>query len=295
MKKLICLLAVLLAAAPALADVDISCSAVVDGNTAVITVSYDATTETSNVRAFALDITLQGEANIIDVNCVNGDYYIYPGSIDIDSQGNVQDFGSCLCDSGYPGTLPGLDTNGVTVEMGSLYAEGEPAPAKSGTLLELTIQGCGDVNVVLAENAVRGGVVMEDPDETPTVNLTGCTASLASCAPPECVKSTAPFYADWVALGKPDCWCYPRNCKGDADGQIQYGLFWVYTNDLNILKNAFAQNPLPPGGECADFARDIQFGLFRVYTNDLAILKNNFAQSGVTECDMTYYNFWIEP
>ncbi len=109
MKKLVCALVVLLATAPAWASVDISASAAADpcdANQAIITISYSED-EAGQVRAFALDVTLEGEANVVAVECVNGDYYIYPGSIDISSDGEVDGWGSCLCDSSYAGTLPG--------------------------------------------------------------------------------------------------------------------------------------------------------------------------------------------
>jgi hypothetical protein len=119
---------------------------------------------------------------------------------------------------------------------------------------------------------------------------------------PDCLNHAAPEYADWVAFGKPDCWCYPRNCRGDVDGGRQFGIFWVYTADLTPFSNAFAQVVLPPGGICCDFARDIQFGLFRVYTTDLAIFAAYFAQlePAVPVCDQAPitsgpYNFWTSP
>ena len=73
-----------------------------------------------------------------------------------------------------------------------------------------------------------------------SVSLLGSIPSLASTGDPEtdCVKSTAFFYGDWLKFGKPACWCYPRNCRGDADGFKQGNLssfMYVYTNDLNIL------------------------------------------------------------
>ncbi|MHC4498587.1 MAG: DUF7901 domain-containing protein, partial [Planctomycetota bacterium] len=50
---------------------------------------------------------------------------------------------------------------------------------------------------------------------------------------PDCLSMTAPEYADWVALGKPDCWCYRWQCRGDIDG-IQTGPFHVAIPDLAI-------------------------------------------------------------
>jgi hypothetical protein len=69
--------------------------------------------------------------------------------------------------------------------------------------------------------------------------------------PPECVKGTAPFYADWVAFGKPSCWCYTRNCHGDADGLRSgssiLGYIYVNANDLNILISGWNVKEPPKG------------------------------------------------
>ena len=119
MKKAVFLLMAILMTSSAMGGVDITCSAVSDGNMAVITISYNANGEA--IRAIALDVTLDGEATFIDVNCVNSDFTMYPGNINIAGDGTINDDGSCLCDNSYPGTLGGLDTNGVTIEMASLH------------------------------------------------------------------------------------------------------------------------------------------------------------------------------
>lgn len=169
MKKLISILTVLLIAAPAFAAVTIECSQ--SGETEV-TVTYNATAEGKLVRAFALDITVTG-ANIVDVNADplgfgdgNMDYYIYPGSIDInDATGVIDYYGSAVADPcAYPyvpyGTL-GADPNGATVEMGSLYVGAPNAPDATGTLMIVTVDS-NECCVAIAENPNRGGVVMED-------------------------------------------------------------------------------------------------------------------------------------
>jgi len=121
--------------------------------------------------------------------------------------------------------------------------------------------------------------------------LTGTDIAVAVT---ECVKSTAPFYQVWVDFGKPDCWCFQRNCRGDADGLKQFS-YWVFTNDLTILKSAFSKQDVDLTGNkiCADFDRTKQFS-YRVFTNDLTILKQYFSKQEVDApvCDMTNYNFW---
>jgi hypothetical protein len=69
----------------------------------------------------------------------------------------------------------------------------------------------------------------------------------------ECLPNTLPEYTLWVALGRPDCWCYPHQCHGDVDGQLEMGLFWVYTADLDAFRAYFPGLPYNP---CLDFDRD---------------------------------------
>ncbi|MHC4867645.1 MAG: hypothetical protein ACYTEX_26540 [Planctomycetota bacterium] len=176
MKKVIAALVVFGTAAPALADVVISCTP--GPGPKDVTISYDATSEINSVRAFALDL-VACDYNIVEVNCLSDDYYVYVGSISIDSGGQVTDWGSCVCSSGYPGTLGGLDTNGVTIEMISLYAGEANAPSSQGDLVTVTLSCCDDCSVEVSENAIRGGVVMEDPNQIVTVTIVGC-----HCPPP---------------------------------------------------------------------------------------------------------------
>jgi hypothetical protein len=118
---------------------------------------------------------------------------------------------------------------------------------------------------------------------------------------PECLKRSAPEYSDWVFFGKPDCWCYPHQCQGDIDGEMQFGMFWVFTDDLDIFKVNFGKKPedMTPGGICADIDHRMQFGMFRVFTRDLHIFKLNFGKSEdlltPPKCDPTNYNFWTSP
>ena len=62
-----------------------------------------------------------------------------------------------------------------------------------------------------------------------------------------------PNYPDWVSVGRPDCWCYPRQCHGDADGLKQgsafAGYMYVGTDDLAVLVDAWKilEPPKGPG------------------------------------------------
>jgi hypothetical protein len=309
MKKLIVLLAVLLLASPALATVNIIIAN--EGGKAAI--KYQTTGE--KVRAFALDITVTPGSTITAVSdFIKGEstaakpgYGIFPANfaryITVGADGEVANWDV----NGYTpvaagtdtGALGGLGTAGVTIEMGSLYyptSDTSPnAPGTSGTLCKLAVSGPCKMTAVL--NAVRGNVVLTDPAAAASVVTTQATnVDVGGVA--ECFPSADPKYNDWVALGKPDCWCYARQCHGDADGKAQgaekSGIYYVGTTDLNVMMVAWQvkEPPFGPGiasvvepvsgvhGICADFARDQQgadkSGVYRVGTNDLNILLDKW-------------------
>jgi hypothetical protein len=257
MKKMAFVLVALFMATPAMAAVEVtaSCEVMADTNFAEVTISFDATAEVNCPRAFALDITIEGEANFVDADCVNEDFYVFPGSIEIDAGGTVTNWGSCACSSSYPGTLGGFDTNGITLEMGSLYVGEANAPNQSGDLAVLTIEGCGDVNIVVAENAIRGGIVMENPDEVVAVVTAGCSATLKTCIQPNCQMPT-------------EC---AGHASGDStcDGEINLA-------DLFALKAAFGTAaPWTDPDCCSDYNNDQSCNLA-----DLFVLKAGFGTGG---------------
>ena len=224
MKKIIVTLVVLLLTAPAWADVTITATDVGGG---VVEITYDSN-EASLIRAFALDITVN-DGNIVDVNDdVNADYDIYPGSIQIDGAGNITDAGSAVCSDAYPGTLGGLGTNGATIEAASLYEAGvDPAPAASGLLLKLTVSE--DCTLTIAENAIRGGIVLEDVTSPTVLTLNGCDVSFG-----------------------PPCWAYAGQPYGDSDGNGSVGFA-----DLVALKASWMKtDPDLAYDPCADFDRN---------------------------------------
>jgi hypothetical protein len=222
MKKFIFVLVTLALTVPAWAApvVDITCAQSPTGDEVIVSYnvsSYPA--DPNRVRAFALDITVDNGCTIETVECVQDyahlgttGYWVHPGSIVIEANGVISDYGTCAATA--------LCQPTVTVEMGSLYAI--TAPAQSGELLRFTIRktGCeaafacnASCNVTVAENAIRGGVVMEDPSIAPTVNLSGCTAYFCS------------------------------SCKGDMTGDG-----WVMIPDMAAIIGLMgAGNPIAPG------------------------------------------------
>jgi hypothetical protein len=302
MKKRNVVLAMLVLATPAWAAVRIIIEPA--GNTAAIKYATDG----EKVRAFALDITadkgvITGISDFIrgESTAALPGYGIFPANfsryitVDPDTgevaAWDVNDY-TPVADPCDPGALGGLGTNGITVEMGALYYPTDDAspnaPPDSGTLFTLTLSEAASLTVTL--NEVRGGVVLTDPEVAATVDLSQATN--VGGGGEDAFPASHPDYAEWVAAGKPQCWAYPRQCHGDADGKAEgsskTGFHYVGTNDLNILLAGWQvlEPPAGPGiasiqnGICADFARDLggsdKTGWFRVGPTDLNRLVENW-------------------
>lgn len=297
MRKTIVALLVVMLTAPAWANVAIT---VVDLGDGKVGIDYSGT---ELVRAFALDITV--DAGVIEaisdfaIGDDNFGYGIFPANfsrnIVVDPvTGEVSDWNVAgytpVAAADDPGALGGLGTDGITIEMGSLYDT--KAPPLSGRLCVIT---CSEAcKVTVTTNATRGNIVLEDASEA-TVDLTGATdVQIAGLG-----GYTGPQPEQWRAVGQPDCWLSsinPRQCHGDADGLSQgKNKFWVSTNDLDVLISAwnktFEQLQGQMVGEipliCADFDHLAQGkNQFRVSTNDLDILIANWqaADSPAPDC-----------
>ena len=159
MKKVVLALIVSMLAVPALAGVTVDCD-ITDTN--LVTVTYVAG-DANLPRAFGLEIiadaniSMDTELPSADIN--DSDYYIYPGSIDVNNDGSVDDYGTPVAE---------LDANTMIIEMGSLYASNDPdhntAPPASGWLIKFRVAKASGIHVDIKEDADRGGVVMEDVD-----------------------------------------------------------------------------------------------------------------------------------
>lgn len=168
----------------------------------IVRVYYDANSEPNLVRAFALDITLiddYGDANAVitsvtpakvgESNSTSKGYGIFMGSIVIDSAGNVTDWNTPVAPSGDPCAAGPLGSNSITVELGSLYVGAANAPPKTGKLFEFKVNARA-CKVVITENARRGGVVMENPDESVDVNM---PEALVMCPGDICASRSKPW------------------------------------------------------------------------------------------------------
>jgi hypothetical protein len=107
----------------------------------------------------------------------------------------------------------------------------------------------------------------------------------------DCFPQTHPDYSQWVSVGRPYCWCEPRQCHGDADNASETKLnYWVFVNDLTILLNGWGKPyPIIAGQKlngvpliCADFDHLSETKLnYRVFVNDLTILLTNWGTNAV--------------
>lgn len=128
----------------------------------------------------------------------------------------------------------------------------------------------------------------------------GCSDSAwntgtSDCAVVLCFPTSEPNMSTWKALGKPRCWCYERQCKGDGDGELaegggpKVGYWHVGTADLTAFTKAFlVKEPTFGGGLqgepniCYDIDHTMaigggpKVGYWRVGTGDLTLFTKFF-------------------
>ena len=209
---------------PGFCSSGINITAVADGNE--VAVSW-INGEPNNVRAFALDITVTKDVNVISVSDADASYWVHPGTILI-IDGEVNAVGTLVAPyADLPGdTQPGLDDSGITAEMGSLYDGEANAPMDNGVLFKFMTDAKVNCAAGIAENVSRGGVVMENPDQSISLSLTpafviGCLGDLNNDdwqSPTDVaalVSIITPYADDWYYVWKDD----PNfNPIGDLNG-----------------------------------------------------------------------------
>jgi hypothetical protein len=244
MKKIIFVLTLLLLVSPALATVNLSCTS---DNSGVVSVYY-ALSDANLPRAFGLNVTLNNDANIVSAGNFNPDFWVHPGSIDINTNvipPVIDSNGSAILSSvDYPqagGLVGPPDSNGMTIEMGSLYY-GSPNRPDPNTDLLFTFTVDADCNVIIAGNTALGNVVMESTAQADVI-YTGCSVAIVAGCP---------------------------TCTGDVNGDD-----WLKTNDISalvtILNNAGAPYRIPDTDPLYDICADVNLDQW-VKTNDISAL-----------------------
>ncbi|NLH16353.1 MAG: hypothetical protein GX455_07230 [Phycisphaerae bacterium] len=195
------------------------------------------------------------------------------------------------------------DASDFSISMGVLDQTGNQSagPATTTNLITVQLKGVGcPTTVTISADTLRGpasGVV----GSVLSSNLPITVEVLNMCG--ECLKWSAPEYPDWVAWGKPACWCYRRQCRGDINGKKEpIGTAQIGATDLNTFKSAFGKNPTDlafvSNGICADLnhAKE-KIGTARVGATDLGQFKLYYgkAAAAIPECDFLHYKFWLTP
>ena len=222
MRNIALAIVVLAVTIPAMGDVTIT----ITSEANQVTIGYDCN-DGEVVRAFALNIDVNtpsfivGSAeSVVDPN--KADYYIYPGSVSftvVDGNTVIDQFGTPIAEQ---------DANGGVLEMASLYSVNDPDPNRhdppesSGELAKFWLD-VHDSNycdtVTLSVNSKRGGVVLEDPNETFTLNLPDpsdvCPCLLVVGQYCGGVQIDATMMSNWVTAGRPQSWCHPAHYAGD--------------------------------------------------------------------------------
>jgi hypothetical protein len=199
-------------------------------------------------------------------------------------------------------------------EAGALIADASDFSISMGVLDQTGIQGAGPASTT---NLIVIQLKKGSSDET-TITIAGDTlrgpasgvvgSVLTSNLPitvkfgcGSCLRCSAPEYPDWVAWGKPVCWCYARQCRGDVNGKKeQIGTSQIGATDLALFKNAYGKNnaalTLVVGGICSDLNHQKEpIGNLRVGATDLGQFKLYYgkAASVIPICEMI--NFYWEP
>jgi len=233
MRKITSFFTILFVATSAMAasHVTITCALGTGPDMNQVTVRYAS--DVNDIRAFALDINT-GSANItqLEPNALSN-YRIYPGQINI-VDGNVTSYGTPYA----PGDL---GDQLVTVEMASLYtmdanyasdpnAGYNKKPAKSGILLKFRISG-GTCYKVTA-NVARGGIVMENPAESPIISSPLCQGCYGCPPAPGAATNPTPAAS--------------ATCQGTGTTSLIRTLSWTPGADTSTQDVYFGTTNPPP-------------------------------------------------
>ncbi|MHC5120835.1 MAG: hypothetical protein ACYSO7_04890 [Planctomycetota bacterium] len=287
MKKILVTLLVLALCTPAMAaTVTITDNA---NGTGTVTVTAAGAV---NIVGLALDVDATAGGNITAATSDTATFNIYPDAAYTQELGAGYVYGTgtpIAAQAAVAGEV--AISNSFALSVGALNGD-STAGATGSASVSFTITVDDNTTIEIKENAARGGIVLTDGSGEDITNGTAGVVSGTITVPTDCIAPAAATYADWVSLGKPDCWCYEKQCNGDVDGlsvgSKLKGFAHVETNDLNVLLAAWnVKEPTKgpgilsiPNGVCADFDHvavgSKLKGFARVETNDLNLLLANW-------------------
>jgi hypothetical protein len=184
MKRLLLLMGVWSLVPGARGDVQVY----VQGTNGVANLNYRCTAG-EVIRAFALDVRVDNGQIVGVTNFFRGlstataqGYGVFPASFrdniavtsGTNANWNVGGYSPLAVVADNPaGTLPGLNSSGVTLELGAIWDPTIPAalPPASGTLCSLQLSQTAHVTV--APNLSRGGIIASPPDLVITSQFSG--------------------------------------------------------------------------------------------------------------------------
>jgi len=238
MRKLLILLAVLIAT-PAFATVTLTESAKT-GTT--VTVGYSYAEPNGLPRAFALVLQATGGTITSVTPYMTGEsgaptatpalakgYGIFPGTIVIDSNGNVTDYSTPVEPNGLPGGPSATGTSRVVVALGSLYAGGSDAnkPGNTGALFTVVCSsGTTSLNVS-EEDTYRGGVVDVNAValDVDAINITFAVAETITGTPVVAKTTDAPAIDGRVNAVRVESFT-ASGVAGSLGGTLEYQFDW---------------------------------------------------------------------
>ena len=172
---------------------------------------------------------------------------------------------------------PGNDANGYNLFIVKGAPGATTTASVAGYYVQVLLKTVGDPNL--------GGYY-------DNIVVTSEVVAPADCITVATVGQTV--YDMWVSVGKPNCWCYAWQCKGDADGLTEGsaktgGVYHVGANDLNVLTSGWKKldtDPAFAANICADFDHQTEGsaktgGVYHVGANDLNILIANWKSTTV--------------
>ena len=270
MKKLLLILVVLGVAAPSVAGT-INFAATDDGANGTCTITYYVTGGGVAPVAMGLEVEVTSGNPIKNVTDMDSFFDIYMDYAYDDPCNYTYGAGHPIADPCGPGAIT-LPQSKFVISMGGLGGPTKPPTKfpKMGTkkdpVVVAVLHSDGGSAGVITVNVLRGGVIDEDAEP---MDPNGPTApdgdlqmpfTISECMP--LAATTADFgwldrpvdkgsttYAEWAAVGKPRCWCYQAQCRGNADGitngSSKAGYYHVGTDDFNTIVAAWDTTVTP--------------------------------------------------